>query len=338
MNQVLIIAEAGVNHNGSLDTAKKLIEVAAASKVDYVKFQTFKTSKLVTKAAVKADYQQANTKTDDSQFEMLQKLELSEQDHYALIEHCKVHNVKFLSTAFDLDSLDFLNKLGMDLFKIPSGEITNLPYLKAIGRLKKKVIVSTGMCFMEEIEEAIGVLVKEGTPKEDITVLHCNTEYPTPYEDVNILAMNAISRKLGVSVGYSDHTQGIEVPIAAVALGATVIEKHFTLDHQMEGPDHLASLEPDDLRNMVSCIRNIEKSLGSEEKKPSNSEVKNIAIARKSIHLSKNLDAGHILTQDDLIMKRPGDGISPMRMDDIIGKKLQNAFPEDYKLDLNDLV
>src|SRR5688572_7905701 len=258
MEKTLIIAEAGVNHNGSLEIAKKLIDAAAEAGADYVKFQTFKTEKLVSKSAKKADYQIVNTGDEnDSQFSMLKKLELSEQDHQALIEHSRQRHIRFLSTAFDLESLEFLNTLGMDLFKIPSGEITNLPYLKRIGKFGKPVILSTGMATMEEIKTAVEVLQSSGVKKTDICILHCNTEYPTPFSDVNLRAMLTISKQFNVSVGYSDHTVGIEVPVAAVALGARVIEKHFTLDRFLEGPDHLASLEPAELKQMVSAIRNI---------------------------------------------------------------------------------
>ncbi len=340
MKPVIIIAEAGVNHNGSIEVAKKLIEAAANSGVDYVKFQTFKASNLVSATAVKADYQKLNMENDkdNSQLKMLQQLELSYSDHLTLIDHCKKYDIKFFSTAFDLESIDMLNEFGLELWKIPSGEITNLPYLEKIGSLGKDIILSTGMCSMEEIEEAINVLIKKGTVKERITVLHCNTEYPTPMIDVNLRAMLAIKQQLNVAIGYSDHTLGIEIPIAAVALGATVIEKHFTLDKNLEGPDHKASLEPDELIKMVSAIRNIEQAMGSGIKKPSPSEIKNIAIARKSIHTKHNLKAGQVITKDDLIMKRPGDGISPMKMYDVIGKKAVSDFSADHKLTLSDIV
>jgi N,N'-diacetyllegionaminate synthase len=289
--KTLIIAEAGVNHNGSIELAKKLIDVAADAGVDYVKFQTFKASKLVSKTAVKAAYQQQNTgNAVESQLEMLQKLELSVADHEELVDYCKLKGIKFFSTAFDLDSLDFLKKIGLSLFKIPSGELTNLPYLEKVAKLADEIILSTGMSTMEEIGETIAVLRKNAKAK--ISVLHCNTEYPTPFGDVNLLAMNQIKNDFGVEVGYSDHTIGIEVPIAAVALGATIIEKHFTLDRNMPGPDHAASIEPDELKAMVLAIRNIELSLGSAVKAPSRSETKNIAIARKSIHLTVDKTKG----------------------------------------------
>ncbi len=334
MKKVLIIAEAGVNHNGSMDNAMKLIDFAAEAGVDIVKFQTFKTENLVSRAAKKAEYQKQNMADDkdDSQFNMLKRLELSHQDHLLLMEHCRKKNIQFLSTAFDLDSIDLLNELGMPLWKIPSGEITNLPYLEKIGAFGKEVILSSGMCTLQEIEEAIDVVVKAGTPKDKITVLHCNTEYPTPMQDVNLKAMLQIKSQTGVRVGYSDHTLGIEVPVAAVALGAEVIEKHFTLDKNMEGPDQKASLEPDELKQMVASIRNIEVALGEGHKSPSPSETKNMAIARKSIHLKHDLEAGHILTANDLVMKRPGDGISPMKLHDITGKSINTPLKADTLL------
>ena len=337
MSKVLIIAEAGVNHNGDIALAKKLIDVAAEAGVDYVKFQTFKASNLVSQSAKKAAYQIKNTQDNDSQYQMLKKLELSESDHKVLIEHCKLKKVNFLSTAFDPDSLNLLIDLGIDLFKIPSGEITNYPLLKRIGGLNKMVIISTGMCSMTEINDAIKVVEEFGTKRENITVLHCNTEYPTPMQDVHLLAMNAIRNEFKVKVGYSDHTLGIEVPIAAVALGATVIEKHFTLDRNMVGPDHAASLEPDELIQMVKSIRNIELALGSAVKQASASELKNINIARKSIHLAADLKAGHIIAETDLVMKRPGDGISPMQMKHVVGKCIKRDLQADSKLNLNDI-
>lgn len=335
----LIIAEAGVNHNGSVELAKQLIDAAAEACVDYVKFQTFKTEKLVSVAAKKAEYQKNNMSFDntDSQFEMLRKLELSVEDHHQLIEYCRKKNVKFLSTAFDLESIDLLNELGIDLFKIPSGEITNLPYLKKIGALKKQVIVSTGMCIMSEIIDAINVLVEAGTARGNISVLHCTTDYPTAMKDVNLNAMLNIRNELNLSVGYSDHTLGIEVPIAAVAMGAVIIEKHFTLDKTLPGPDHKASLEPDELRNMVLAIRHIESALGSFDKKPTDAELKNILIARKSIHLATSLLKGHIITEMDLIMKRPGDGISPMLLNKVVGKKLTTDLEAEHKISWENL-
>ena len=329
-NKVLIIAEAGVNHNGEINLAKQLIDAAVDAGVDYVKFQTFNSKKLVSKFAEKASYQKTNTKDEnESQLAMLQKLEMSKEMHFELIDYCRSKNIKFLSTAFDLESVDFLHELNIDLFKIPSGEMTNLPYLRKIGGLGKPVILSTGMGSLEEIGEAMNALIKAGTKKENITILHCNTEYPTPMSDVNLLAMNTIGKTYGVSVGYSDHTLGIEVPIAAVALGATVIEKHFTLDKTMEGPDHIASLEPHELTSMVQSIRNIEKALGFDEKIASASESKNIQISRKSIVASKIIQKGEIFSEENLTVKRPGNGISPMRWDEFIGKIAQSNFSED---------
>jgi N,N'-diacetyllegionaminate synthase len=317
-----------------MENAMKLIDFAAEAGADIVKFQTFKTENLVSRAAKKAEYQKQNMANDkdDSQFNMLKRLELSHQDHLVLMEHCLKKNIQFLSTAFDMDSIDLLNELGMPLWKIPSGEITNLPYLEKIGTLGKEVILSSGMCTMQEIEDAIEVIVKAGTPKHKITVLHCNTQYPTPMQDVNLKAMLQIKEKTGVRIGYSDHTMGIEVPVAAVALGAEVIEKHFTLDKNMEGPDHKASLEPADLKLMVASIRNIEVALGEGIKAPSPSETKNMAIARKSIHLKHDLEAGYVLTANDLVMKRPGDGISPMKLHDITGKSLNTSLKADTLL------
>ncbi len=337
MNKTLIIAEAGVNHNGDIETAKKLIDAAADAGVDYVKFQTFKASKLVSKQAKKASYQNINTgNTTESQLEMLQKLELSEADHYLLLDYCRQKQVNFFSTAFDLDSLDFLNSLGLTLFKIPSGELTNLPYLEKVAHIAQEIIISTGMSTMNEIAETITALKQ--ISKAKITVLHCNTEYPTPYADVNLLAMDTIRQKFDVEVGYSDHTLGIEVPIAAVALGATVIEKHFTLDKTLPGPDHAASLEPAELKAMVTSIRNLEKAIGNSIKEPSPSEIKNIAIARKSIHLKTNKRKGDKLQEEDLEMLRPGDGISPMKFRSLIGKILLHDLPLGHKLLLTDFV
>lgn len=339
MKKTIIIAEAGVNHNGDMDIAKKLIDAAADAGVDYVKFQSFKTENLVSKKAEKAGYQKKNMNDgDDSQFNMLKKLELSEEQHLELIEHCNLRQISFLSTGFDIDSIDFLNTLGIPFYKIPSGEINNKPYLQHIAAIGKPVIMSSGMSGIEEIKQAIDVLEKGGLKKEQITVLHCNTEYPTPMQDVNLFAMQDIGKELLVKIGYSDHTLGIEVPIAAVALGATVIEKHFTLDRNMQGPDHKASLEPDELKAMVTAIRNIELAIsGSGKKEPSTGELKNREIARKSLHTSKELFAGHVLKSEDLIMRRPGDGISPMDIDKVIGKKLIRNTEEDFKLSWEDI-
>lgn len=337
-SKVLIIAEAGVNHNGSIETAKQLIDVAAEAGVDYVKFQTFKTEKLVAKTAQMAEYQKRNlVSKEQSQFEMIKKLELDLEMHHVLIDHCKARSVAFLSTAFDLDSIDLLDELGVDVFKIPSGEITNKPYLKKIASKGKPIILSTGMATLGEVEDALGVLYQQGVDRRDVVVLHCNTEYPTPMADVNLRAMNTLADAFKVQVGYSDHTLGIEVPIAAVARGAVCIEKHFTLDRTMPGPDHLASLEPKELIEMVSCIRHIEQALGSGIKQPSPSERKNIPIARKSIHTSRAIKAGEVLTAADLIMKRPGHGISPMDIDVIIGAEVTRDIAADTILIKGDL-
>ncbi len=334
-DQVLIIAEAGVNHNGNIDTAKKLIDAAAEAGVDYVKFQTFKAEKIVTKTASRAKYQDSNTGDKDSQFEMLKKLEISEEMHLELIHYCESKNIKFLSTAFDLESLTYLKSLGLKLAKIPSGEITNLPYLRAMAKLFPEIILSTGMANMDEIKAASEVLIMNGTKLENITILHCNTEYPTPMEDVNLKAMLDIKKQLNTKIGYSDHTLGIEVPIAAVALGAKVIEKHFTLDRNLPGPDHKASLEPSELKAMVTAIRNIEKAIsGSGIKEESPSEAKNKPIARKSIIASQNIKKGEVLSEENLSIKRPGTGINPMRWDEIIGQQAIKDFQEDDLIEL----
>lgn len=336
MSKVLIIAEAGVNHNGSLENAFKLIDAAVNAGVDYVKFQTFKSENLVSKSAKKADYQIQNTgNSSDSQFEMLKKLELSHENHQLLIDYCKQKNIQFFSTAFDLESLEYLKDIGLDLVKIPSGEITNLPYLRKAAQLFNKVILSTGMCTMEDINAALQVFLNEGILNENITILHCNTEYPTPMNDVNLKAMLSIRGEFGTNIGYSDHTMGIEVPIAAVALGASVIEKHFTLDKMMEGPDHAASLEPSELKEMVNAIRNVEQAIsGDGVKKPSTSEIKNIEIARKSIVASKTILKGEILTDKNITVKRPGNGISPMMWDEVIGKVASRDFTIDELIEL----
>lgn len=327
MSKVIIIAEAGVNHNGDIKLAEKLIDVAAEAGVDYVKFQTFKASKLVTKKAKRADYQNANTKNNDSQFEMLKKLELSHEDHNYLIDYCRNKRVKFLSTGFDFESIEFLHEIGIRLAKIPSGEITNLPYLRKIAGLFPDVVLSTGMADIQEVKDAVKVLTKEGVDKNRLTILHCNTDYPTPMEDVNLKAMLHIQRELGVNIGYSDHTLGVEVPIAAVALGAKVIEKHFTLDRNMEGPDHRASLEPNELKLMVDSIRNIEEALsGSGIKEPSVSESKNKGVVRKSIVAVKSIKKGEEFSEENIGVKRPGTGISPMKWDEIIGQTSNKDF------------
>jgi N,N'-diacetyllegionaminate synthase len=340
MSKVIIIAEAGVNHNGDILLAKKLIDVAVDAGVDYVKFQTFKADKLVSRDAKKASYQNKNINDgDDSQYNMLKKLELSHENHLELMTYCAEKKIKFFSTAFDAEGVHYLNDLGLDFFKIPSGEITNYPYLKAIALFGKPVIMSTGMCSDLDIKLALDVLIKFGLSKDKVSILHCNTEYPTPMQDVNLKAMLTIQQEFGVQVGYSDHTLGIEVPIAAVALGAKIIEKHFTLDRTLPGPDHVASLEPNELKAMVAAIRNIEKAIGGNGiKAPSESETKNIAIARKSIHLNKDISKGTIITEDDIVSLRPGDGISPMDWEHIIGKKLLEDKVAFYKLSYSDLI
>lgn len=339
MNKTIIIAEAGVNHNGDLTKAKDLIRIAAEAGADFVKFQTFKADKIASKNAKKADYQSKNFDDgDDSQYAMLKKLEIPIEWYQELIAYASELNISFLSTGFDEESIDFLASLGQQLFKIPSGEITNKPYLEHVGRKGKKVILSTGMATMGEISEAIAVLQQEGMDKKHISVLHCNTEYPTPMKDVNLLAMVHIEKELEVEVGYSDHTLGIEVPIAAVALGAKIIEKHFTLDRNLPGPDHKASLEPEELKAMVKSIRNIELAIsGTGIKAPSESEQKNKAIARKSIHLLSDLKKGQIVKQADLVMRRPGDGISPMKINDVLGRITNKDLKEDDKLSWEDL-
>ena len=335
MKRTLIIAEAGVNHNGDIAKAKALIDKGAEAGVDYVKFQTFKAGKLVTKHAKRAAYQDKNTQDNDSQYEMLKKLELSQKDHQELIDYCTQKGIKFLSTGFDFESLEFLAGLGITIAKVPSGEITNLPYLRKVATLFTEVILSTGMANITEIKDAVKVLTDNGVSKDKITVLHCNTEYPTPMEDVNLKAMLHIHRELGVPVGYSDHTLGIEVPIAAVALGAMVIEKHFTLDKTLPGPDHKASLEPEELKAMVIAIRNIEKAIGgSGLKEVSKSEAKNKPIVRKSIVAAKKIVKGESFTIENLTVKRPGTGISPMQWDNVIGKTAKKDFEEDDLIEL----
>lgn len=329
---VVVIAEAGVNHNGSIELAKKLIDVASIAGVDYVKFQTFKAEKLVTKSAQKADYQVRNINDgDNSQYAMLKKLELSEQDHFELIDYCEQKGVKFLSTAFDLESLEFLTSL-VDFWKIPSGEITNYPYLREIGKTKKPVVLSTGMATLSEVEDAINTLKKFGTT--NIKLLHCTTEYPAQKNEINLAAMQTMYTEFGLEVGYSDHTIGIEIPVAAVAMGATIIEKHFTLDRTMEGPDHKASLEPMELKQMVEYIRNVEVAIGNGEKRPSKSETKNITIARKSIVAAKSIKKGELFSEENLTTKRPANGISPMQWENVIGKIAKDDFAEEMAIEL----
>ena len=328
---VYIIAEAGVNHNGSFALACKLVDAAKEAGADCIKFQTFKAENLVSRTAKKAEYQKKTT-GDSSQQDMLKKLELSFNEFLQLKKYCEQVGICFLSTPFDFDSIDFLNSIDMPFWKLPSGEVTNLPYLLALAKTGKPVVMSTGMCNMGEIQEAIHVLKTNGT--KDIKLLHCNTEYPTPFEDVNLKAMQTMHETFHLEVGYSDHTKGIEVPIAAVALGATIIEKHFTLDRNMEGPDHKASLEPDELAAMISAIRNIEKSLGTGIKEPSLSEKKNIIVARKSIVAKTKIKAGDFFTEKNITVKRPGTGISPMKWFEVLGTKSVRDFDEDELITL----
>ncbi len=328
-SRILIIAEAGVNHNGDLDLAKKLIDIASEAGADLVKFQTFNANRLVTSTAKKAAYQTQATDSRESQHEMLSRLELTPSMHMELIAHCAKRKIGFFSTAFDIESTDLLVSYGQEQFKIPSGEITNLPYLRHIGQLGRPVILSTGMATMEEIKSALQILENSGTPKNSITVLHCTSVYPTPMPEVNLKAMLEIRDNLGVKVGYSDHTLGIEVAIAAVAMGATVIEKHFTLDRNLPGPDHKASLEPSELKSMVNGIRNIEIALGDGTKRPTPSEAKNIPVVRKSIVASKPIQQGEVFAPENLTTKRPGIGISPMRWDEVLGKTAIRNFSAD---------
>jgi len=331
---VFIIAEAGVNHNGSIELACELIDVASESGADAVKFQTFKAENLVSKNAEKAEYQKQTTDASESQFDMIKRLELDIDAHKKLIDYCKEKDIMFLSTPFDHESIDLLNELQLQIFKIPSGEITNLPYLRHIGSLNKIVFLSTGMSNLKEIGDALNILTNAGTLNENITVLHANTMYPTPMEDVNLNAMQTIHKEFGVAVGYSDHTLGIEVDIAAVAMGASIIEKHFTLDKAMEGPDHKASLEPEELKAMVSAIRNIEKALGSNEKILSPSEEVNLNIARKSIVASCPIRKGELLSEKNISTKRPGTGISPMKFWEIVGKESKVNFAKDMVIEI----
>ena len=326
---VFIIAEAGVNHNGSINLAKKLIDVASNAGADAVKFQSFKAENLATKQAQKAMYQKETTNIEESHFDMLKKLELSTEMHKELISYCKYKKIIFLSSPFDHESIELLDDLGLEIFKIPSGEITNFPYLRHIGKLDRKIILSTGMSNIDEVKNALDILIQAGTKKNNITVLHANTEYPTPMEDVNLKAMVTIGNTFNVNYGYSDHTLGIEVDIAAVAMGATCIEKHFTLDKNMEGPDHKASLEPDQLKEMVRAIRNIEIALGDGIKKPSQSEIQNLEIVRKSIVAKTIIKKGDVLNENNLAIKRPGGGLSPMHWDKVINTKAKKDYQED---------
>ncbi|MBD3726743.1 MAG: N-acetylneuraminate synthase [Moraxella osloensis] len=326
---VFIIAEVGVNHNGSLELAKQLVDVAKDCGADAVKFQTFKAATLVTKSAKQADYQTANTGKQESQFDMLKRLELSEADHQELVNYCQQKNIEFMSTPFDLQSIQFLNGLGVNRFKIPSGEITNYPYLKMVGSFNKEIVLSTGMATLADIEAALNLLIESGTDKDRISILHATTDYPTQMQDVNLNAMQTIAQGFKVKVGYSDHTPGIEVPTAAVALGATIIEKHFTLDKNLPGPDHKASLEPQELQAMVKAIRNIEIALGDGIKRPSANEQKNMQVARKSLVALTDIKKGDTFSEHNLTVKRPGLGISPMRWNEIIGQVAQ----KDYQVD-----
>lgn len=335
MKRTLIIAEAGVNHNGDIDLAKKLIDASVAAGVDYVKFQTFKASKLVSRDAQKAAYQKVNMQdSDNSQLSMLKKLELTDSMHDEIIKYCSIKGIKFLSTPFDQESIILLKSKGVEIGKIPSGEITNFPFLRSMAQAFPYIILSTGMADLYEIREALNVLYKYGTKRENVTVLHCNTEYPTPMSDVNLLAMHTITKEFDVKIGYSDHTLGIEVPIAAVALGATIIEKHFTLDKNMEGPDHRASLEPNELSNMVLAIRNIDIALGNSNKVASNSEISNKDIVRKSIVAKIGIKSGEIFSEKNLTSKRPGSGISPMEWDNVVGRVASRDFEEDEIISL----
>ncbi|MDA9237928.1 N-acetylneuraminate synthase [Planktomarina sp.] len=331
---VLVIAEAGVNHNGDLEMAKALIDVASDAGADIVKFQSFKADKLLIRNAPKAEYQKKNDGDNEDHYAMIKRLELSEEMHRNLLDHCLEKNITFLSTGFDIDSNNFLVDLGGETLKVPSGEITNLPYLRHVGSLNKDLIISTGMSDLSDIERALTIVVSAGTPKENITILHCSTEYPTAMEDTNLLAMGNIGRAFGVKVGYSDHTKGIEVPIAAVALGATIIEKHFTLDRNLAGPDHDASVEPKQLKEMIAAIRNIEVALGDGIKRPSARELKNKPIVRKSIVAASNIKAGETFTENNISVKRPGIGICPMDWDKVIGREAIRDFSVDELIQL----
>ena len=330
MHRTYIIAEAGVNHNGSLELARRLIDAAAFAGADAVKFQTFKAEKIISKSAPKAEYQEKTTDATESQLEMVKRLELNDNMHKELFSYCQKKKVQFLSSAFDIESVEFLHKLGLETLKIPSGEITNLPYLRHIGKYNKNIILSTGMANLGEVEDAIELLTNAGTELEKITILHCNSEYPSPYEDVNLRAMQTIKAAFpGIKVGYSDHTKGIEIPIAAVAMGASIIEKHFTLDRNLPGPDHKASIVPDELDAMIKSIRNIEKALGDGYKRPSDSEGRNRQIVRKSIVAARTIKKGEFFSWGNLTVKRPGTGISPMRWDEVIG----TPAAKDYEAD-----
>lgn len=328
----MIIAEAGVNHNGDILLAKKMIEAAKEAGADYIKFQTFIPQDMVASNAQKADYQKESTAAEESQQDMLKKLALTFDEFKELKEYCEDTGIGFLSTPFDFKSIEFLQGLDLDFWKVPSGEITNLPYLKKLAKTGKPMVLSTGMCTLQEVSDALKILYEEGISKENITLLQCNTEYPTPYKDVNLKAMKKMSEAFEVKTGYSDHTKGIEIPLAAVAMGAVVIEKHFTLDRRMEGPDHKASLEPQELKDMITGIRHIEEAMGNGEKKPTESEKKNIAVARKSIVADEIIQKGELFTEGNLTVKRPGDGISPMKWYDVIGKTADRNYEKDEKI------
>lgn len=333
--QVIIIAEAGVNHNGSIEIAKKLVDEAARAKVDYIKFQTFKSEGVVTKKAEKAEYQKATTGTaENTQLELIKKLEISYNGYREIIDYCKKKGVKFFSTSTDPDSVEFLASMNLGMWKIPSGEVTNYHFLKKIAGYNQLTMFSLGMSDMEMVRDAVNILLSNGLDKDKLILLHCNTEYPTPYKDVNLRAMQTIANEFGVCVGYSDHTLGIEIPVAAVAMGASVIEKHFTLDRNMEGPDHKASLEPDELCEMVKAIRNVEDALGDGVKRITESERKNIIIARKSIVAARNIKKGEVFTESNLTTKRPGDGVSPMRWNEVLGQTAKRDFEEEEKIEL----
>ena len=335
MNKVFIIAEAGVNHNGNIKTAEKMIDIAVKAGADAVKFQTFKAGRMCCSFAGKAEYQKQNTGNRETQFEMLKRLELDEKAHTHLLSYCKKQNIVFLSSPFDLQSIEFLFSLGMEIFKIPSGEITNVPYLEKIGSLAKKIILSTGMADMEEVKFAVDILKNQGALMENIALLHCCTQYPAPFSSVNLNAIKSLAKVFPEArIGYSDHTQGIEIPIASVAMGATIIEKHFTLDRTMNGPDHIASIEPDELKGMVCAIRNIERAMGNGEKKAGLTEIKNKKVVRKSIVALSDITKGEIFTTRNLTVKRPGDGLSPVKWHDLLGKKAKKDFLQDEQITL----
>lgn len=334
-DHTLIIAEAGVNHNGDFQTAKRLVDAAKDAGADYVKFQTFKSENLVSKFAKKADYQKKNIDSlDDSQYSMLKKLELTKEQHEKLVGYCKQKGIKFLSTAFDLESIDFLKNLNIGLWKIPSGEVTNYPYLRKIASFNELTILSTGMCDLKDVKDAMSVLTSMGLSRDKITILHCTTEYPAPIKEVNLRAMQTMAKYFGVKVGYSDHTEGIEIPIAAVAMGASVIEKHFTLDRNMKGPDHKASIEPNELKEMVCGIKNVKMALGTGNKIVTESEKKNIIAARKSIVAACSIKRGDVYTEQNLTTKRPGSGISPMLWESVLGKYAKRDFNKDELIEL----